>query len=285
MVEFLSTSNGSQMTARHSPARPLVDGYSDLERVAVDYYAEHQLEPAHETEKLVRNLRVLLGPEIGNRRIAVIGCGPKPIMVRELIRRGADAIGIEPVVGFTERAREYLDDPARVLLGSAESLPVEDATLDVVVLETVLEHVESISKTLNECFRTLKPSGVLYVVTTNRLALGKNGEYRVRLFNWLPRLVQEGYVFLQQHYRPELANYSSRPAVHWFTFADLCAHGRQAGFSRFYSLIDLLDESSPAVQKSRLRRIALPLVKYNPWFRALALTQYGAAIFMLKRRD
>lgn len=272
------------MTATPSRRRPLVSGYPDLERAGVDYYGEHQVEAIHETDRLIRNLQALLGPEVIARRIAVIGCGPKPVVVRELIQRGIDAIGVEPVRGFAEKAREYLEDESRVLLGSAEALPIEDQTLHIIVMVTVLEHVESISQTLDECFRVLKPGGLLYVVTTNRLGLGKNGEYRVRLFNWLPRLVQEGYVFMQQHYRPELANYSSRPAVHWFTFAELCAHGRQAGFARFYSLIDLLDEQSPAVQKSLFRRIALPFVKYNPWFRALALTQFGASIFMLKRQ-
>jgi SAM-dependent methyltransferase len=267
--------------------RPLSSGYHGLVDAGVAYFAEHQPEHPAEIEKLLRNLRVLLG-ETEQRTVAVVGCGPKPTMIRGLLSKGIDAIGIEPLPGFAKAAREYLLQPDRVMEGTAEDLPFDRKSLDVVVMESVLEHVESPARALSECFRVLKPGGVLYAVTTNRLRFsitGANGEFRVPFFNWFPRLVQEGYVFRQQHYQPALANYSSRPAVHWFTFADLCAHGRQAGFAKFYSLIDLLDDNAPPVQRSRLRKALLPVVKHNPWLRALALSQYGGSIFMVKRPE
>ena len=131
--------------------------------------------------------------------------------------------------------------PGTVRVGAAEAIPLADASQDVVFFENVLEHVDSPRLSLTEIFRVLKPGGIAYVTTTNRLRfslVGRNDEYRVPFYNWAPKLVKESYVFLHLHYRPELANFTERPAVHWFSYADLCALGRDVGFSSFYSPLD-----------------------------------------------
>jgi hypothetical protein len=63
----------------------------------------------------------------------------------------------------------------------------------------------------------------------------------------------------------------------------LCRLGREAGFAQFYSLLDLIDAGDPAVSGSRLKRWVVEKLKFNPWIRALALTQRGDTIIMLKR--
>lgn len=153
-------------------------------------------------------------------------------------------------------------------------------------MESVLEHVDSPEKSLAECYRVLELGGALFVYTTNRWKFhwrGFNGEYQVPFFNWFPRIVQESYIFQALHYRPELANYNARPASHWFSYSDLCRLGRSAGFGQFYSMIDLVCMSHPMIAGKRLRRLLLNKIRYNPWLRALALTQSGGSIFMLKR--
>lgn len=126
----------------------------------------------------------------------------------------------------------------------------------------------------------------MFIYTTNKYKVsirGFNGECSVPYFNWLPRLVQESYVFLQLHYRPEIANYNPRPAVHWFTYQDLCALGRQAGYGQFYSWIDLVQHDNPLLATSGIRRAMFERTAQSAWLRALALTQAGGGIFMLKR--
>ena len=53
--------------------------------------------------------------------------------------------------------------------------------------------------------------------------------------------------------------------------------------SQFYSIIDLLKTDSETIKKSILKRFFLNKIRYNSWFRALALFQFGNSIFMLKR--
>jgi ubiquinone/menaquinone biosynthesis C-methylase UbiE len=270
--------------------RPYSEGYPDLEATGVEWYAKHQ--DAGVADAAPRGLTVmdLIGRLIdlsqGSRKIAVVGCGPEPRAVSNLIESGFDAVGVEPVEGSVEAARGFLGDPARALRGAAEDMPFDDESQRIVLLEAVLEHVDSPRQSLAECHRVLEPGGVLYVYTTNRFRFslrGRNGEYEVPFFNWFPRIVKESYVFHHLHYDPKLANYSPRPAVHWFSYTDLCALGREAGFGQFYSKLDLADENSPQIQKRASTRFLYRYAKFHPWLRALALLQYGNSIFMLKR--
>jgi hypothetical protein len=99
----------------------------------------------------------------------------------------------------------------------------------------------------------------------------------VPYYNWLPAVVKEGYVVRHLHHDPTLASYTPRPAVHWFSYADLCALGRRVGFAWFYSSIDLMGER-PGIAGLLARACC-----WSPWFRALVLTQHGGSVYMVKR--
>jgi ubiquinone/menaquinone biosynthesis C-methylase UbiE len=264
--------------------RKLSEGYPNLERLGAEHFASAQQETVA-IVSAVRCIERLIELPKGSP-ITVIGCGPKPFSVKALLDAEFDATGVEPVRDFVESARQYLGDDRRVSIGDAEHLSLADLSQRAVILESVLEHVDSPERTLAEAYRVLTPGGVLYVYTTNkyRFALsGANGEYRVPFFNWLPDIVKESYVHHHLHFDPALANFTSRPAVHWFTYSGLCRLGRSAGFYRFYSKVDLIDAEDPSLQTSWLRRSVFEHVRCRPWLRSLALTQFGNSIFMVKR--
>lgn len=265
--------------------RRLSDGYPDLARMAAEYYFTHQ-EIHERVIETVACLGRLIDMSQGPRTVAVVGCGPNPASIAHLLSIGFDAVGVEPTPSSAETARQYLGDPTRVVEAGAESLPFAAGSQQVVVMESVLEHVDSPFHAASEAYRVLLPGGVLYIYTTNRLRfspVGANGEFRVPFYNWLSPLLKESYVFHHLHYDPRLANYTTRPAVHWFTYAELCQLGRQAGFGQFYSPLDLLKPEDPSIRRSRLRQWLRPIAKRYPWLRAMALRQFGNAIFMWKR--
>ena len=267
--------------------RKLIDAYPGLEQLGLEFFADLQDEQGADAGAVGVMLARLsrLADVSPPKRMLVVGCGPKPHLARLLRDAGHEVIGLEPVPEFAASARKHLGSDDAVIEGAAESMPLPDGSFDVVFAESVLEHVTSPSKALDEMCRLLRPGGLAYVTTTNRYRIsptGVNGEYNVRFFNWLPKTVRESFVFQHTHYDPTLANYSRLPAVHWFTFARLCEMGREAGFARFYSLIDLMDDDDPAVGRTRLRRALFRRSKYNPWLRSAALIQYGATIVMVK---
>ncbi len=268
--------------------RRLADGYPGLDRLAFDQFSEvldkHGDESPRMNSLLTRLNRLVDLDRV--RDIVVVGCGPQPQTIRFLKQRNYEVVGVEPVPLFVEAAREYVGCEDSVLQGAAEAMPLADGSQQIVFCDSVLEHVVSPSKSLDEMYRVLAPGGIALVTTTNKFRIsltGQNGEYRRRYFNWLPNLVKECFVFQHLHYDPRLANYSELPAVHWFSYSSLCAMGRQAGFAQFYSLLDLLDPNDPAIQKSKVKRWLVNRLKFNPWLRALALTQRGDTIIMLKK--
>lgn len=233
--------------------------------------------------RTVRCAKRIDGAAVNGGRALVVGCGPRPSALEILEAEGFSPLGVEPVPTFVEEARLHLGRDDLIAEGSAEDLPVEDESATLVLLDNVLEHVDSVQRTLEEAYRVLIPGGIAFVKTTNKLEL-TNREYRFPFFQWLPSLVKESVIHSHLHFQPELADYTERPAVHWFTYADLCALGREAGFARFYSVTDLLRPHDPEVSGSWFRRAALSPVQNSLVVRSLALTQIpGSTIFMVKR--
>jgi ubiquinone/menaquinone biosynthesis C-methylase UbiE len=265
--------------------RALSSGYPDLEKRGVQWFTRH-LPTDLRTKETLQCLQQLIALSSGLRTVAVVGCGPNPQVLKILLDHGYDAVGVEPVEGFVEAACAHPGMADRIRQGSAEHLPLPSESQQVVLLEWVLEHVDSPLKALLEAYRVIAPGGVLYVSTTNRHRFsitGYNGEFRVRFFNWFPRIVRECYIFQHLHFDPSLANYTPRPAVHWFSFADLCALGRTAGFAQFYSRFDLIDLDAPSIRTSALRRLFVRAFRSHHLLRAAGLVQFGESIFMLKR--
>src|SRR6201996_905292 len=95
-----------------------------------------------------------------------VGCGGGTL-VRELAAAGARPIGIEISEEqlATARARDDGAGGARYLVGRAESLPLDDASVDIVVFMRSLHHVppEHLQAALGEARRVLRPDGAVYV--------------------------------------------------------------------------------------------------------------------------
>jgi SAM-dependent methyltransferase len=96
--------------------------------------------------------------ELGAYRILDVGCGTKPY---------------EPL--FAPFAAEYvgvdsIENPRAELLGTAEDLPVEDASFDVVLCNQVLEHCDDPARAVAELRRVAAPGGRLLVSTHGVMA-------------------------------------------------------------------------------------------------------------------
>jgi len=72
-------------------------------------------------------------------------------------------IAIDPLAAFYRRAFAVLqaDGPA-VVAARGEQLPIQDATVDIVLSDNVLDHVQDPASYLTECRRILRRTGVFF---------------------------------------------------------------------------------------------------------------------------
>ena len=82
-----------------------------------------------------------------NKKVVDVGCGfgHNKKIIDEV---GGEWIGVEPFEGGNH-----------TIIGSAEELPFEDNTIDIIIMDAVLEHVQDVGKAFQEVSRVLKQRG------------------------------------------------------------------------------------------------------------------------------
>jgi len=136
--------------------------------------------------------------QVEGARVLDIGCGDAGVLIA-FAEAGAEAHGIEPNVRSVERARVRAEEhgvEVRLQNALAESLPFEDASLDLVILDNVLEHVGDRERTLAEIRRVLAPGGLLYLVVPkpfSAYSLWNDPHYDLAGLVLLPRRLQIWY--------------------------------------------------------------------------------------------
>ena len=96
------------------------------------------------------------------------GCGGGGVAV-SFAEESKFAVGLDIVNRFTDAgvllAKEHDVANVAFVQGDGISLPFQDGYFDVVLSHSVIEHVESPETYLSECFRVLRPGGVLFLST------------------------------------------------------------------------------------------------------------------------
>lgn len=93
-----------------------------------------------------------------------IGCGPGSA-VREAVRRGAAATGVDPAPVMLRLARMFTPDGSVAwTTGTAERVPLSDQSATVVWSLATVHHWQDVDVGLNEAARLLVPGGRLLAV-------------------------------------------------------------------------------------------------------------------------
>src|SRR5262245_5028032 len=107
---------------------------------------------------------------------AILAAPPDPFLVTNRSKRrvelliekaGNDAVILNVGAGYTDHGPRVINldifnSGTTHVIASALDLPFPDSIADLVILQGVLEHVEDVNTTLNECIRTLRPGGLFY---------------------------------------------------------------------------------------------------------------------------
>ncbi|WP_338018746.1 class I SAM-dependent methyltransferase [Ectothiorhodospira variabilis] len=190
----------------------------------IEYYARQSLSAA--SEKRSRELRdklLKIHNDQGRKlNVADIGCnaGTQSRVWAELGHRVYGVDINEELVRLAHARITEAGLEGAFHIASATSLPFADASMDVCIAPELLEHVADWRRCLEEFARILRPGGVLYISTTNRLCPVQH-EYDLPLYSWYPASLKRRYEHLAVTTRPEIANYATYPAVNWFTYYQL----------------------------------------------------------------
>jgi ubiquinone/menaquinone biosynthesis C-methylase UbiE len=235
-----------------------------------DYYAEASISPSMQRRfRIIRDTILRLDPSKDGRNpcdILDVGCnaGTQSQLWAELGHRvrGLDING--PLLDLARDRAAQNGYNIEFLLGSATSLPLPDRSVDVCLAAELLEHVADWQSCIKEFVRVLRPGGVLYMSTTNKLCPIQQ-EFNLPLYSWYPGPLKRYYERLAVTTRPEIANHAKYPAVNWFTFFGLRSMLAKHGF-RSLDRFDAMDLAA----KGTAAKIIVQTIRNVPPLRWLA---------------
>jgi ubiquinone/menaquinone biosynthesis C-methylase UbiE len=210
-----------------------------------------------------------------------VGCntGAQCLLWSEL---GHRVYGLDVNEKLLELARVRAAEAGRnveFVLGTAASLPWPENHMDVCLAVELLEHVPDWEDCLKEFARVVRPGGVLFLATSNKLCPVQN-EFNLPLYSWYPAPIKRWCERLSVTTRPWLANYATYPAMNWFTVRQLARELDTLGFDSM-DKFDVADVST----KGRLARAILALIRRVPPIRWLAhCTTPTSVVFAMKRQ-
>jgi ubiquinone/menaquinone biosynthesis C-methylase UbiE len=108
-------------------------------------------------------------------------------LTRRLLKLGATVVAVEPVEAMREQARSRLPD-ATVVDGTAESIPLPDASVDVVTVAQAFHWFDA-PAALTEIARVLRPGGGLALLWNERDETTAWVAEMSRLIRWHERTV------------------------------------------------------------------------------------------------
>jgi ubiquinone/menaquinone biosynthesis C-methylase UbiE len=117
----------------------------------------------------VREKAFLVAGVTPGKLAADIGAG-SGFVTEGLIKSGIRVIAVDRSEAMLEEMRRKFGDGAAVeyRIGEADSLPLEDRSVDYVFANMCLHHVESPSAAIREMARILKPGGRLVITDLDR---------------------------------------------------------------------------------------------------------------------
>jgi ubiquinone/menaquinone biosynthesis C-methylase UbiE len=217
-------------------------------------------------EVLARWLNVI-ARHAGDATIADIldlGCGTGRYSEALAARFHARVIALDPSEKMLEAARRKATGRVRYERASAEDLPLDSASVDMVFVSMVLHHFRDRPRALAECRRVLKPGGRFFLRAGTR---DRIGEYPYLPFFPRSRAILEVLMQSTAEIESLFADAGFRPAAYELvpsqTAANWLEYAERVSYRADSILIQLTDPEFAAGLEA-LRRHASAMPKSKP---------------------
>jgi len=177
-----------------------------------------------------------------NSRVLEVGAA-QGLLTCAFYRLGFKCEGIEPLEESFEASKKVFAElgvPLKLKKAAAESIPFDDNSFDLVVTNSVMEHVDDVEKSFAEISRVLKPKGAFYFYTASSMCPQQNEIRFFPFFGWYPDGLKRRIMDWAVKNRPSLVGYTTTPAINWFTPWKAKRLLNEAGFKKIYTRWDLL---------------------------------------------
>lgn len=154
--------------------------------------------------------------ELGNKTVLDFGCGNGAQTV-EFLNSGCHMIAVDIDGPDLSVLQDYIaaNNITSIvpMQYDGHTLPLQSASVDIVVSYEVIEHVEDESQTLDELHRVLRPEGHMMISVPNKgWVFETHGAHlpllpwnRVPFFSWLPRAIHKKYAKARIYRKSEIA--------------------------------------------------------------------------------
>lgn len=133
-----------------------------------------------------------------NQQLLDLGCGTAGFLCAAARRLPAKIIGADIAFRWLIVARKRLleqgFDNVELICACADYLPLRDTTVDAIVAENLIEHVQDQRGLFGEIARVRRPGATVLARTVNRFAFGPEPHVGVWGVGLLPRQWMNGYV-------------------------------------------------------------------------------------------
>lgn len=144
-------------------------------------------------EKIIACLE-WLGKDLQDKEVLDIGCGAG-IISGEISRRCKQVTAIDITdEALKEAMQSYsISEIAfQFIIGDGTRLPFPDASFDIIVCNQVYEHVRDQDKLINDIYRVLRPEGLCYMATGNKL-WPIEPHTKLPFLSYLPKSIADKY--------------------------------------------------------------------------------------------
>lgn len=238
---------------------PDIERYLKLHNHELEYYRPQY-------DGTIANIKPFYHIKRGTTKMLEIGCGTGwlPVLAR---LDGIECEGLEISWQLRDRAEELAQraglSTSGIRLGNIEKDDLGENRYDIVIANSVFEHVEHWELGLQRVYRALRPGGLFQFSSTNKFSF-TSGEHWWPLYGWLPD--QGRYKLRQMLQGPEIMKLGID--FNQFRYPLLRSTFERIGFSR---ILDRVDMKQPE-NFTGAKKAILQAAKSSSVLKKLALT-------------